>query len=216
MPVSADRILYSDDHVLIVNKLSGELVVRGKGKVGKLPLLDFLKKTYPGLRAVHRLDFETSGVVVFARTKQAYESILNTKFARWKKIYHALVMGSIEREGGVIHLRLPARGKGMVDAVTRYKVLDRFANSSLVEAQIETGRHHQIRRHFAMIRHPLALDDLYGHKKFNQLFSKEMKYWNFFLHAARLELPHPVTGEQLTIAAPMPKAFTDVLKKLRA
>ena len=73
MPLDPTRILFQDQHLLAVNKLSGELVVAGKGKVEKLPLLDFLKKDFPGLRAVHRLDFETSGVVLFARTKAAYE-----------------------------------------------------------------------------------------------------------------------------------------------
>src|SRR3989338_6378438 len=95
MPISPDRILYSDDHLLAVNKLSGELVVRGKGKVGKLPLYDFLKKDYPGLRALHRIDFETSGVVVFARTKAAYNAVMNTKFDRWLKTYRTFVVGQL-------------------------------------------------------------------------------------------------------------------------
>src|SRR3989338_10334133 len=75
--MSADRILYQDEHFLAVHKLSGELVVRGKGPVGKLPLLDFLKKDFPGLRPVNRLDFETSGVVLFARSKKALEMALS-------------------------------------------------------------------------------------------------------------------------------------------
>src|SRR3989338_10725232 len=108
MGIDPRRILYSDEHLLAVNKLSGELVVRGKGAVGKLPLLDFLRRQYPGLRAVHRLDFETSGVVVLARTRAVLQSILNKKFDQWEKVYVTLVAGRLQREG-VIRFALPAR-----------------------------------------------------------------------------------------------------------
>jgi RluA family pseudouridine synthase len=216
MSISRDRILYEDDHLIAVNKLSAELVVKGKGKVEKLPLFDFLKQDYPGLRSVHRLDFETSGVVVFARTKEVYERITETNFAGWKKVYTALVMGRINRKMGVIRMPLPARtGKGTVEAHTEYKVIERFANSSLVEAAIETGRHHQIRKHFAFIKHPLVLDHVYGHERFNKVFTQEFGYRRFFLHAARIECTHPITGEPLTIEAPLPKPFTAVVKRLQ-
>ncbi len=211
-----NRILYEDEHFLAVNKLSGELTVKGAGKIEKLPLLDFFKKEYPELLALHRLDFETSGVVLFARTKEAEQAVLNSKFKGWKKIYQALVMGRIFRESGVIRSPLPARGKGMVEAITRYKVLERFANSSFVEAEIETGRHHQIRLHFAAIKHPLVLDSVYGHKKFNQVFTQEFGYRKFFLHASSLSFTHPVNGEVVHIEAPLPKVFSGLLKKLRS
>lgn len=214
MPVSSDRILYIDDHLLAVSKLAGELVVKGKGEVGRLPLLDFLKKDYPGLRALHRLDFETSGVVLFARTKAAYDKIMETGFDGWRKVYQTLVMGRMERDRGVIQFKLPARGKGLVEALTRYRVLDRYANSSYVECEIDTGRHHQIRLHFQAIKHPLVLDEVYGHKKFNQLFARELKYRRFLLHASCLELPHPITGAKLHIGAPLPDAFASLVKKL--
>ena len=214
--ISADRILYEDQYLLAVNKLSGELVVRGKGEVGKLPLLDFLKKDYPGLRTIHRLDFETSGVVVFARTKEVLEKVLSVHFDGWKKIYHALVMGRMERKHGSITLPLPSRGEGKVDAETNYKTLETFANSSYIEAEIKTGRHHQIRRHFAAIHHPLVLDHVYGHKKFNGTFTQEFKLRKFFLHAFRVEFPHPITGENMVIEAPLPKPFAEILKKLKS
>jgi len=70
MPIARDRILYEDEYLLAVNKLSGELVVKGSGKTEKLPLFDFLKKEYPGLRALHRLDFETSGVIILLGRKK--------------------------------------------------------------------------------------------------------------------------------------------------
>tara|TARA_B100000315_G_scaffold228559_1_gene237409 strand:+ start:150 stop:806 length:657 start_codon:yes stop_codon:yes gene_type:complete len=216
MPISKDRILYEDEHLLAVNKRSFELVVKGSGKVEKLSLLDFLQKEYPGLRTLHRLDFETSGVVLFARSKEAYEGVRDSNFAGWKKVYCTLVMGRMGRKSGSIRKPLSARNKkGTVEAVTHYSVLDRFANSSFIEAEIETGRHHQIRKHFASIGHPLALDETYGDKKFNRLFTRELGYKKFLLHAERLELPHPVTGEALRIEAPLPKPFAGLLKILR-
>ncbi len=216
MSIASDRILFEDEHLLVVNKLSGELVVKGKGKVQKLPLFNFLKKDYPGLLVVHRLDFDTSGAVVFSKTKEVEAAILNKKFDQWKKTYHALVMGRISRPKGAIRKKLPARGKGFVEAETLYTVLDRFANSTYIEALITTGRHHQIRKHFASINHPLVLDKEYGHAKFNQLFRQELGYSKFFLHASQLEFPHPITGELVSIEAPMPKSFAALLKKLRS
>jgi len=214
--ISRDRILYEDEYLLAVSKLSGELVVKGKGRVQKLPLLDFLARQYPGLRALHRLDFETSGVTIFAKRRDVLKAVLASKFAGWKKTYVTLVAGRIPHRSGVIEKKLQSRTKEMIPAVTRFHVLERFANSSYVEATIETGRHHQIRRHFASIKHPLVMDDLYGDQKFNRVFAREFGYRRFFLHAQRLELPHPVTGQTLMIEAHLPKAFLDVLEALRS
>lgn len=228
MSIAKDRILYEDEHLLAVSKRVGELVVRGSGKVSKLPLVDFLKQQYPGLKVLHRLDFETSGVVLFAKNAEVSEQIISSDFSSWEKQYLTLVMGVVDRNSGVIKQKLPARSdsggarKGaaarkssLVDAQTHYKVLERFANSTYVSCQILTGRHHQIRRHFAGIDHPLVLDREYGHGKFNQLFRQELGFSKFFLHASSLKLKHPVTGEQLEIEAPMPAPFTKCLKTLR-
>lgn len=216
MPIASDRILYEDEHLLAVNKLCGELVVKGKGKVGKLPLFDFLKKDYPGLRVIHRLDHETSGVVIFAKSADVESRILNTKFDQWKKNYHTLLMGRVRRDQGAIRTKLPSRGKGLVDAETLYTVLDVFAASTYVECQITTGRHHQIRRHFASINHPLVLDREYGDGKYNQLFRQELGFSKFFLHASSISFPHPMTGKIVEIEAPMPKPFAACVKKLRS
>jgi RluA family pseudouridine synthase len=216
MPIAPDRILYEDEHLLAVNKLSGELVVKGAGAVHKLPLYDFILKDYPGLKVLHRLDFETSGIVLFAKSKDVEAKVLNTKFEQWNKTYQTLVMGRINRPSGAIRKKLPARGRGVVDAETLYTVLDVFANSTFLEAVITTGRFHQIRKHFAGIEHPLVLDKEYGHPKFNQLFKQELGYNKFFLHAIKLEFPHPVTGKDMVIEAPLPKAFAGLIKKLRS
>src|SRR3989338_2527132 len=227
MPISPDRILFQDDHLLAVNKLAGELTVRGKGEVGKLPLYDFLHQDYPGLRVLHRLDFDTSGVVLFAKTKAAGEAVLASHFKGWKKVYRAIVSGVIDRDRGVIRALLPARSsrekkfedqkkkEELIPAVTNFVVLQRFHGATYVECEIETGRHHQIRRHFKAIKHALALDELYGEPKFNQAFSRVTKFHKFLLHAQSLELSHPVTGEKLHIEASMPRAFEAVLKKLQ-
>ena len=198
------RILFSDDSLLAVNKLSGELVVAGAGKSDKLSLLDFLRKDYPGLKPLHRLDFETSGVVIFARTKKVAEAVLTSKFNGWKKTYVTLVAGRMPRPSGVIRTPLPARGEGVVPAETVYRVLEVFANSCLVEADIETGRHHQIRRHFESIGHPLLLDEEYGNKAINRVFTREFHLRRLFLHAVSVLLPHPVTGERMKFTAPVP------------
>jgi|SRR3989344_499374 len=215
MPIARDRILYEDEYLLAVNKLSGELVVKGSGKTEKLPLFDFLKKEYPGLRALHRLDFETSGVIIFARTKEAYEGVIETAFEGWKKFYHAILLERLDQKEGEIEKPLPARMSGKeIPALTRYRVVRAFAHATHVEAEIETGRHHQIRKHFASLGHPLILDDLYGDKKLNRLFTKEFGYHRFFLHAIRTELLHPITKQKIVIEAPIPKPFAEVLKRL--
>jgi len=101
MPIARDRILYQDDQFLVVNKLSRELVVAGKGKMEKLPLLDFLKKDHPGIQTVHRLDFETSGIVVFAKNRAILSSIIDTNFAGWEKQYQAIIAGGISGKGEI-------------------------------------------------------------------------------------------------------------------
>ncbi len=216
MSISPDRILYCDHALLAVNKLAGELVVKGSGKVQKLPLLDFLKKDYPGIHPLNRLDYETTGIVLFARNKKILADALSTKFKGWTKTYRTIVAGRLPKDRGEITMPLPARtkGEGDISATTRYKVLQRFENSTFIEVEIDTGRHHQIRRHFAMIHHPLVLDDIYGEGKLNQKFSKATGYRRFFLHAWKVTLPHPVTGKETQIEAPMPGNFEEVLERL--
>jgi len=213
MPIHAGRVLYCDEHFLAVNKLSGELVVRGKGPVHTLPLLDFLRKQYPGLHPVHRLDFETSGVVLFARSRQA---LREAKGMPMRKVYRTLVFGKLPSKEAEIDLPLPARsGKGLVPATTRYRVLQSLGDVSYLEVEIETGRHHQIRKHLATVGHPLVLDAEYGDLKKNRAFARRFHYRRFFLHASRLSFPHPWMGECLTIAAPLPRVFAELLVRLR-
>ncbi|MDB4978344.1 MAG: rRNA pseudouridine synthase [Candidatus Peribacteria bacterium] len=218
MKIHADRILFQDEHLLAVNKLSGELVVKGAGRIDRLPLLDFLKQEYPGIRPLNRLDFETSGIVLFARTKHMFDVMEEQyKAHEMKKVYRALVVGWLPKTKGTIDSKLPSRiTKEPVEATTRYSVIERLPLVTYVEADMDSGRHHQIRRHFANIKHPLVMDDVYGDAKFNKLFFRQFKYERFFLHAASLSFVHPFTKETIHITAPLPRHFLDVLKKLKA
>jgi RluA family pseudouridine synthase len=213
--IHPSRILYEDEHLLVVNKLAGELTVAAGGK-GKASLYDFLHPSYPGLRVVHRLDYITSGIVVFARTAEALEKIRESDFEGWKKTYRAIVAGRVGQDRMTITKPLPAReSEDLVPAVTHVRVLERFATVSSIEATIETGRKHQIRRHLSSIGHPLVLDKEYGDRRKDQAFFKQFHFERPFLHASSLTLPHPITGKLLTIAAPLPPTFDRVLTELR-
>lgn len=214
--ISPDRILFEDEHLLVVNKLGGELVVAADGGEGKEPLYDFLHNTRPGLRVVHRLDYGTSGVLVFAKNADTVLKIRESKFAGWKKTYRTLVAKPMKNKFGTIHRKLPARTKNeLVDATSHYRVLELFPHATYVEVDIDTGRKHQIRQHLKFIGHPLLLDSLYGDPRIDRVFKRKYKYRRFFLHASSLTFPHPITGKELKISAPLPKAFDEVLQKLR-
>lgn len=215
MPIRPDRILYEDEHLLIVNKLEGELVVAAGG-FGKKPLFDFLKKDYPTLRVVHRLDFGTSGVIVFAKTAEAVRKIREKQFKGWVKRYRALVAGYMDKKRGTIDRSLSARtSKDLVPALSHFTTLEAFPTASYVEVQIDTGRKHQIRQHMKFIGHPLLLDPLYGNDAMNKAFTKHHKYHRFFLHAYSLDFLHPITGEKLHVEAPISPVFEKVLRELR-
>ncbi len=216
MPIAPNRILFEDQWLLAVDKLGGELVVKGKGRIDTLPLLDFLRRQYPGLATIHRLDFETSGVVVFAKSRKILAAILEKKFEGWHKEYRAIVLGTPKVAKGTIDFRLLARsGDGKVAAETKYNVIESIGPVSLIELSFERGQRHQIRRHMAMIHHPLILDEVYGEPKANREFSKFLKLRRFFLHATSVTFPHPITGKTITVSAPMPRVFLAAVKKLR-
>jgi|GEM_PF-587702 len=221
--INPERILFEDEHLLVVNKLAGELVVaapdkeEGRSTDGKSePLYDFIHKTYPGLRVVHRLDFATSGVLVFAKGANVVKQIRETKFAGWKKTYRTIVAKPMKNKFGTINRKLAARTKDeLVDATTHYRVLELYPHASYVEVDIDTGRKHQIRQHLQFIGHPLLNDPQYGDPRFDRAFKKHHKYRRFFLHAFSLTFPHPITGKEMKIMAPLPKSFEDVLQGLK-
>lgn len=216
--INPGRILFEDEHLLAVNKLPQELSVAAPGEVRKLALADFLRKQYPGIRVVHRLDFGTSGVLVFARSAAVLEHIRESKFAGWVKTYRALAAGNVVPREGEIRAKVPARtggGHRLTEALTRYRVLGKFGVASFVECSIETGRRHQIRRHLKHIGHPLLNDPDYGDHKADRAFQRVCGFKRYFLHASSVAFTHPVTGEAVRIAAPLPPAFERALEKLR-
>ncbi|MFA7184105.1 MAG: pseudouridine synthase [Victivallales bacterium] len=220
------EVLYEDEYCIAVNKVHGLLVHRTSMSGDKDFLLQRVrsqcgKKVYP----VHRLDRPTSGVVLFAFSKEyAAEFFRVFREREAGKTYLALVRGWTE-DAGIIDSPLKTAAGKEQDALTLYKNLARAevpipvgpyesARYSLVEIDLKTGRTHQIRRHFAHLRHPLIGDTKYGDGRHNQMFRAEFNCHRLLLAAVRLELTHPFTGKKLSIEAPLENSFKSVLAKL--
>jgi len=212
--------LYEDEHLLAVNKQRGILTVGNKP--GQKNLLDLLKHDYEKrsirLRPLNRLDRGTSGIVLFAKTRECFEKAISEKlFGETTKVYLALIKGIPKRKSGQITFPLPSRQdkRKLLKAKTRYKVLQGYTfqggSASIVEAQISSGRYHQIRQHFAMIHHPLLMDRDYMERKDYKYFQQRIPFRNYFLHAGIIELKHFITGEPLVIEAPISKEFKRAL-----
>lgn len=211
------QVLYEDNHIIVVNKRAGD-IVQGD-KTGDKPLSDvvkdFLKYKYnkPGnvyLGVVHRLDRPTTGIVLFAKTSKALPR-LNKLFAEKKtnKTYWALVKNKPSKpEDRLVHWlkKNPKNNKstafdkeveGSKKAILNYHILKSLNNYYLLEIDLETGRHHQIRCQLAKIGCPIKGDLKYG-------FPRSNKDASISLHARRLEFTHPVKKEKLNIVAPLP------------
>lgn len=231
------QILWEDEHFLLVNKPSGLLTIPDRYRAELPNLYHLLQAQYEEIYIVHRLDKGTSGVVCFAKTKEAH-SLLSQQFeARTPvKQYYALVKGVPYEKEGKIEVGLSPRSEGgmRVDAkrgkpsITAYKVVEEFNHYALLETTILTGRTHQIRVHCKHLGHPLVVDPLYGSAE--ELFLSEIKRKRFNLkkmsderpllsrvplHAFRLQLLHPITGETITQECPLPKDLKATLNQLR-
>jgi 23S rRNA pseudouridine955/2504/2580 synthase len=223
-------VLHEDAHILVCSKPAGLAIHPGSG-ITEETLVDQVRN-YLGdppegefrPAPAHRLDRETSGVVIVAKTRQAIVKLAEIfTEGTAKKTYLALVRGRLDKEG-VIDLPLAehqqtgaskaARGVNMQLALTRYRVLAQGKDAALVEVEIETGRTHQIRRHFAAIDHPVIGDAKHGDFPFNRRAKSEWGLKRMFLHSARLGLAHPVTGQQMTFRAPLPAELGAVLDRL--
>jgi len=230
-------ILDSDPYFMVIDKPAG-LPMHTTAKFWKNTLVAILRERYPeeGLQICHRIDRETSGVLLIARTREA-ASFLKRAFASRlvKKTYLALVHGIPSPASGVIdapmrliesrsHLMMGVEPDGL-PAVTRYRVHTAFARHSLVEASPETGRQHQIRVHLTHLGHPIVGDKLYGagEQAFMDYCDSGMtpELLALFdglprhaLHAARLIFPHPETREMITVESPLPGDLSDYMKRL--
>lgn len=207
------ELLLIDDHLAAVNKPSGLLVHRGLGRdrvVAMSILRDRIgRRVFP----VHRLDRGTSGVLLFALSP-AIATALQDGFesGRVQKRYLALVRGR-PPEACVIDHPVP-RGEGgaRVPAVTEIRRLSSvdlaIGTFSIVEARPRTGRFHQIRRHLKHLGHPIVGDVNYGRGEINRFFRSQFALNRLALHAAELVFEHPVTGERISVEAPVPTALT--------
>ncbi len=226
-------VIYEDASILVINKPAGLVVHPASGNWSGT-LLNGLLNAYPALKTipragiVHRLDKDTSGLMVVARTLQAQNNLVQQLQARTvKRHYLAVVQGKLSGEGTVdapIGRHLRERTKMAVvhtgkPAITHWRALEQFASHTLVECRLETGRTHQIRVHMAHIGHPLAADPVYGGKP--RLNSPEIRlaledFNRQALHARRLSLQHPETARTLSWKAPIPDDLNNLLHALRA
>jgi tRNA pseudouridine32 synthase / 23S rRNA pseudouridine746 synthase len=215
---TAIPILFENDDVIAVNKPEGSPTIPGRGDIGE-SLHSMLSAASPEkLYIVHRLDRETSGVVLFAKNAGAHR-FLNERFGlrEVKKTYLALVHGALHNDHGTIEspLREFASGRTGVDAVrgkqseTAYRVIERMDAFTLLEAFPLTGRRHQIRVHLYSIGHPVAGDRRYGKKNSAPGFPRLM------LHAREITFPLPA-GSEVTVSAPLPQSFSSVCTVIRA
>lgn len=221
-------ILYEDDDVIIVNKPKGMVVHPAPGHyTGTLVngLMYHCKDSLSGINGeirpgiVHRIDMNTTGSLIVCKNDKAHNSIAaQIKEHSVNRIYKGVVIGSIKDDEGTIDApigRNPKDRKKMAinsdgrNAVTHYRVLERFNGYTLLEFKLETGRTHQIRVHMSSIGHPLVGDDVYCSSK------PPYKLQGQTLHAQTIGFIHPTTNEYVEISAPLPEYFEDLLRKLR-
>jgi 23S rRNA pseudouridine1911/1915/1917 synthase len=227
-PSVAFTVVAEDDDVVVVDKPAGLVVHPGAGHADGT-LVNGLLARYPEIAdvgdparpgIVHRLDRDTSGLMLVARTPSAYEALVDALAAREvERRYLALVWGAFDSPRGVVDapigrsIRRPTRmavREGGREARTRYEVVTTFERPSvsLVECALETGRTHQIRVHLAAIRHPVVGDAAYGGGREGIVIARP------FLHAAALGFAHPRSGERMRYESPLPADLQTVLSGL--
>jgi 23S rRNA pseudouridine1911/1915/1917 synthase len=233
-------IVYQDEHIVVANKPAGTLSIPDRFDATKISVQGYLTQELGRkIFTVHRLDRETSGILVFAKTEAAHRH-LSIQFEKHEteKFYYALLDGVIQEDEGEIDqplaehpsvagkMHISKKGK---PSQTQFKIIERFKFFSLVEARILTGRMHQIRVHFKSIGYPLAIDALYGRRE--ALFAHDIKQKGFrtgkfteevlplmsrsTLHAYSLRFRHPQTEESVHFEAELPKDFRALLNQLR-
>lgn len=221
------EVMYEDNDVLVVLKPQGMVVHPAVGNYSHtlvnavLNICDDLSGINGVIRPgiVHRIDKDTAGILVIAKNDNSHNKLSEQlKNHSMNRVYYALVEGIIKNDEGTIDANVGRHPRDRIKmavvkegkrAVTHYKVLERFRNTTLIECKLETGRTHQIRVHFANAGHPLVGDEVYGLKK--QRFSLKGQ----MLFAAKLGFIHPVTGQYMEFKAELPEYFEKVLNTLR-
>ena len=231
-------IIFEDNDLIIVNKPAHFLTIPDRFVLEKPNLLTFLKEKFESVFIVHRLDKETSGVICFAKNEAAHRNLsMQFENRTVDKYYLAIVEGQVHKDEGEIdkpiannmrdagRMIIAKRGK---PSLTVFKLLEKFKNYSLVEANIKTGRTHQVRIHFESIGYPLMIDSLYGRQ--SEFFLSQVKMKKYrrgknveerplmnrtTLHAHKFAFDHPTTGERVNFEVEPPKDFRAVLNQLR-
>ena len=220
-------IIYEDSDIIVVNKLKGMVVHPANGNPdGTLvnAILSICKNSLSGIGGelrpgiVHRLDKDTSGLIIVAKNDKAHINMSEQiKERNVKKTYIALVRGNVPEEEATINMPIGrstkdrkkmAVTKNGKQAITHFKVLKRYSKYTLLEIKIETGRTHQIRVHMAEIGYPVVGDAVYSNGK------NEFGIEGQMLHAYKLEFMHPITNKHMELTAPLPQYFEEILKKL--
>jgi tRNA pseudouridine32 synthase / 23S rRNA pseudouridine746 synthase len=230
------HVIWQDDALLVVDKPAGLLSIPDGYRQETPYLLSVLAPEYPRLWVVHRLDRETSGVIVLARSAEAHHR-LNDQFAgrKVRKVYHAVVLGipvwdeilvdePLRKNGDRSHRTVIDRVRGK-PASTSLRTLERFPANALIEAQPHSGYTHQIRTHLAWAGFPLAGDPLYaprlstpGDRQQNtapDASGAVLQIDRVALHALQITFLHPITGQEMTFSAPYPRDFSAALDWLR-
>ena len=213
---TSPEILFHDEALIVVNKPSGLAVHRGWAKEDVYAMTLVRDAIGQHVHPVHRLDRPTSGALVFALDRADIPNLM-TAFAetRVHKRYLALVRGIPPESGEVDHAIASEKGKEKRPAQTRYRRLavlwDRYA---WVEAEPLTGRTHQIRRHLRHLSCPIIGDVKHGDGTHNRRFREELGLHRLALHAAAITLPHPRTGEPVTVHAPVPEDLSGPLLEM--
>lgn len=222
------EILYEDNDIIVVNKPKGLVVHPANGnpdgtlvnalmKICKGSLSGIGGEIRPGI--VHRLDKDTSGVLIVAKNDKAHlnlcEQIKNRKV---KKTYLALTRGVIKENEATINMPIGrsttdrkkmAVVKNGKEAITHFKVLERFPNNTYLEINLETGRTHQIRVHLSQIGYPIVGDMVYSNGK------NDFGVVGQMLHAWKIKFTHPITNTSMEVVAPLPEYFTEILNELK-
>jgi 23S rRNA pseudouridine1911/1915/1917 synthase len=232
-------VIYEDGSIVVINKPSG-LPVHADGRHERATLVDWLAVNYPELKGVgeeqrlsdgtiidrpgivHRIDRETSGVLVIARTQKAFDFLKEQFQSREvKKVYRAFVYGALKEERGTIDKpigssrgglgpRSASRPHGtMREAQTLYHVLKNGKTAAYVEAFPKTGRTHQIRVHFSAIQHPIVADTLYAPSR-----QPILGFARLALHAYSISFLHPESKKEVLFEAPLPADFTEAERQL--